>query len=88
MKNFDYVTQVIPRRIEGKKVFYTDAAGAEKSVKGDSIVIWGGLRARTDEAVTFAPAAGKAFYAVGDCTTKGGNIQKSIRSAYFAAVQI
>jgi thioredoxin reductase len=88
MKNFDYVTQVIPRRIEGRKVYYTDPSGAEKSVKGDSIVIWAGLRARSDEAVSFAPAAGKAFYAVGDCTTNGGNIQKSVRSAHYAAAQI
>jgi thioredoxin reductase len=88
MKNFDYETQVIPQRIDGKKVYYTNASGAEKSVKGDSIVIWAGLRARSGEAMTFAPSAGKAFYAVGDCTTNGGNIQKSVRSAHFAAAQI
>jgi NADPH-dependent 2,4-dienoyl-CoA reductase/sulfur reductase-like enzyme len=88
MKNFDYETQVIPQRIDGRKVYYTDASGAEKSVKGDSIVIWAGLKARSDEAVTFASAAGKAFYAVGDCTTNGGNIQKSVRSAHYAAAQI
>jgi NADPH-dependent 2,4-dienoyl-CoA reductase/sulfur reductase-like enzyme len=88
MKNFDYETQVMPQRIDGKKVVYTDASGAEKSVKGDSIVIWAGLRARSEAAVTFASAAGKAFYAVGDCTKNGGNIQKSVRSAHFAAAQI
>jgi len=88
MENFDYETQVIPQRIDGNKVYYTDASGKEKSVKGDSIVIWSGLKARTDEAVAFAPAAGKGFYAVGDCTTHGGNIQRSVRSAYFAAAQI
>jgi NADPH-dependent 2,4-dienoyl-CoA reductase/sulfur reductase-like enzyme len=88
MDNFDYETQVIPQRIDGKKVYYTDASGKEKSVKGDSIVIWSGLKARSDEAVAFAPSAGKGFYAVGDCTTNGGNIQRSVRSAYFAAAQI
>jgi thioredoxin reductase len=88
MENFDYETQVIPQRIDGKKVYYTDASGKEKSVKGDSVVIWSGLRARTEEAVTFAPTAGKGFHAVGDCTTNGGNIQRSVRSAYFAAAQI
>jgi hypothetical protein len=57
-------------------------------VAADSVVIWSGLRARTNEAMTFSSTAGKAFYAIGDCTTKGGNIQKAIRTAYFAAAQI
>ncbi len=88
MKNFDYLTSVIPTRISGKKVYYKDASGAEKSVKGDSVVIWGGLKARTDEAAAFGTCPTKAYYAVGDCTVKGGNVQKSVRSAYFAAAQI
>jgi thioredoxin reductase len=88
MKNFDYETETIVKRIADGKVYYTDASGAEKSVQADSVVIWSGLKARTEEAVKFSSAAGKAFYAVGDCTTKGGNVQKSIRTAYFAAAQI
>lgn len=88
LKNFDYETETIARRIEDGKVYYTDASGSEKSIAADSVVIWSGLKARTDEAVKFSAAAGKAFYAVGDCTTKGGNVQKAIRTAYFAAVQI
>jgi NADPH-dependent 2,4-dienoyl-CoA reductase/sulfur reductase-like enzyme len=88
MKNFDYITEAIATRISGKKVYYRDASGTEKFVKGDSVVIWGGLRAKSDEAMTFAASAGKAFYAVGDCTTNGGNVQKSVRSAHFAAAQI
>jgi 2,4-dienoyl-CoA reductase-like NADH-dependent reductase (Old Yellow Enzyme family)/thioredoxin reductase len=88
MKNFDYVTEAIATRIADGKVYYKDASGVEKSVTADSVVIWGGLKARTEEAVKFSAAAGKAFYAVGDCTTKGGNVQKSVRTAYFAAVQI
>jgi 2,4-dienoyl-CoA reductase-like NADH-dependent reductase (Old Yellow Enzyme family)/thioredoxin reductase len=88
MKNFDYVTEAIATRIADGKVYYRDASGAEKSVAADSVVIWGGLKAKTGEAVKFSSAAGKAFYAVGDCTTKGGNVQKSVRTAYFAAVQI
>ena len=88
MKNFDYVTEAIATRIADGKVYYRDASGAEKSVQSDSVVIWGGLKAKTGEAVKFSSAAGKAFYTVGDCTTKGGNVQKSVRTAYFAAVQI
>jgi NADPH-dependent 2,4-dienoyl-CoA reductase/sulfur reductase-like enzyme len=88
MKNFDYVTEAIATRIADGKVYYRDASGTEKSVAADSVVIWNGLKARTGEAMTFSDAAGKAFYAVGDCTTKGGNIQKAVRTAYFAAAQI
>lgn len=88
MKNFDYVTEAITTRIAEGKVYYRDASGVEKSVTADSVVIWSGLKARTTEAMTFSGTAGKAFYAVGDCTTKGGNIQKAIRTAYFAAAQI
>jgi thioredoxin reductase/2,4-dienoyl-CoA reductase-like NADH-dependent reductase (Old Yellow Enzyme family) len=88
MKNFDYITEAIATRIADGKVYYNDASGAEKSVPADGVVIWSGLKARTDEAVKFSAAAGKAFYAVGDCTTKGGNVQKAIRTAYFAAAQI
>ncbi len=88
LKNFDYETETIGKRIADGKVYYTDASGAEKSVSADSVVIWGGLKARTEEAVKFSSSAGKAFYAVGDCTTKGGNVQKATRTAYFAAAQI
>jgi 2,4-dienoyl-CoA reductase-like NADH-dependent reductase (Old Yellow Enzyme family)/thioredoxin reductase len=88
MKNFDYVTEAIATSIADGKVHYRDASGAEKSVAADSVVIWGGLKARTEEAVKFSAAAGKAFYAVGDCTTMGGNVQKATRTAYFAAAQI
>jgi len=88
MTNFDYITEAIATRISDGKVFYKDASGNEKSVQADSVVIYGGLKSRTVEAVKFSSSAGKAFYAVGDCTTKGGNVQKTIRSAYFAAAQI
>lgn len=88
MKNFDYATEAMATRIADGKVFYKDASGTEKSVAADSVVIWSGLKARTEEAVKFSESAGKAFYAVGDCTTKGGNVQRAIRTAYFAAVQI
>jgi 2,4-dienoyl-CoA reductase-like NADH-dependent reductase (Old Yellow Enzyme family)/thioredoxin reductase len=88
MKNFTSLTQVTPKKISGKKVVYTDASGKESSVKADSVVIFGGLKAKQDEAMKFGGTAKKAFYLIGDCTGSCGNIQKATRSAFFAASQV
>jgi 2,4-dienoyl-CoA reductase-like NADH-dependent reductase (Old Yellow Enzyme family)/thioredoxin reductase len=88
MKNFTSLTQVIPKKISGGKVTYTDTSGKEASVKADSVVIFGGLKAKQDEAMTFDGTAKKAFYLIGDCTGNCGNIQKTTRSAFFAASQV
>lgn len=88
MKNFSSLTQVTPTKISGGKVTYTDASGKENSVTADSVVIFGGLKAKQDEAMKFSGTAKKAFYLIGDCTGRCGNIQKATRSAFFAASQV
>jgi thioredoxin reductase len=88
MKNFDYTTEAIVKSISEGKVTYTDANGNEKSIPADSVVIWGGLKARTAEAMKFSGSAGKAFFAIGDCTSKGGNVQRCNHSAFYVASQI
>jgi NADPH-dependent 2,4-dienoyl-CoA reductase/sulfur reductase-like enzyme len=88
MKNFDYVTEAIPKNISEGKVTYTDVKGNEKSIQADSVVIWGGLKARTTEAMKFSGSANKAFFAIGDCTLNGGNIQRCTHSAFYVASQI
>jgi NADPH-dependent 2,4-dienoyl-CoA reductase/sulfur reductase-like enzyme len=88
MENFTSLTQVTPKKISGGKVTYTDASGKESSVKADSVVIFGGLKAKQDEAMKFSGTAKKAFYLIGDCTGSCGNIQKATRSAFFAASQV
>jgi hypothetical protein len=88
MENFTSLTQVTPKKISGKTVTYTDASGKESSVKADSVVIFGGLKAKQDEAMKFSDTAKKAFYLIGDCTGSCGNIQKATRSAFFAASQV
>jgi len=73
--------------ITGGKVTYVDSKGVEKSVQADSIVIYSGLKPRMDEAEKFIGSAGQVLL-LGDCTGKNGNIQKSIRSAFFVASQV
>ena len=87
LKNYDYLTEVMAKSISAGKVTYMDAKGNEKSIQADSVVIYAGLRPRTDEALKFSGTA-RQFMLAGDCTERGGNVQKAIRSAFFAASQI
>ncbi len=64
-------------------VSYWDSDGAEHTIPADSVVIAAGMRANSDEAISFY-APGDEIYMVGDCM-KVGNIQKAIRSAFFRA---
>jgi NADPH-dependent 2,4-dienoyl-CoA reductase/sulfur reductase-like enzyme len=88
MDNFDFITEAIATSISEGKVTYKDARGSEKSIQADSVVIYAGLKPRQDEALKFSGSAKNAFFSIGDCTSKGGNVQKSIRSAFFMASQI
>jgi 2,4-dienoyl-CoA reductase-like NADH-dependent reductase (Old Yellow Enzyme family)/thioredoxin reductase len=87
LKNFSFITQAIATGISADKVTYKDANGSEKSIQADSVVLFSGLKAKKDEALKFYGTA-KQFYTVGDCSEQGGNIQRSTRSAYFAASQV
>lgn len=87
LENFSYILEVTPTRISEGKVIYKDADGGEKSIQADSVVIYSGLKPRLTEAMSFSGAAGR-LHIIGDCTGKGGSVQKSIRSAYFAASQV
>lgn len=92
MDNFSYITEATVTRISKGKVIYVDAAKSEKSVNADSVVIYAGLRPKQDEAMKFYGSVDNpttnAFFPIGDCTGRCGNVQKSIRSAYFAAYQV
>jgi len=85
--NFSYVLETIATRISEGKVFYKDATGSEKSAQADSVVIYGGLRPKMDEAMKFSGSAGQ-FLLLGDCTGQAGTVQKTIRSAFFTASQV
>ncbi len=85
--NFSYFLEATVKNISGGKVIYADAAGSEKSLQADSVVIYAGLKPRMDEAMKFVGAAGQVLL-LGDCTGKNGTIQKTIRSAFFTASQV
>ena len=87
MNNFKYITNSRPALISKEKVTYIDAGGKGRSVKADSVVIYSGLKPRQDDAMKFIGSASQV-HILGDCSGKAGNIQKTIRSAFFVASQI
>lgn len=87
MDNFKVITGATVTRILEGEVIYVDAQGSEKSIPADSVVVYAGLKPRKDEALQFSGSASR-FLAIGDCSEMGGNVQRSIRSAFFAASQI
>ena len=84
--SFHYVLNASAKEIGDGFVTYTDKDGAEHRLAADSVVLSVGMRAKSDEALSFYGAAPR-FYFVGDCK-KPGTIQTTNRSAYVTAVQI
>jgi len=87
LKNFSAITRANATGISAGKVTYRDASGSEKSIAADSVVLFSGLKSKKDEALQFYGTA-KQFFTAGDCSEKGGNIQRCTRSAFFAASQV
>jgi 2,4-dienoyl-CoA reductase-like NADH-dependent reductase (Old Yellow Enzyme family)/thioredoxin reductase len=88
LDGFSYVLGSAATRIADGKVFYADSKGNEMSIQADSVVLYAGLKARQDEALRFYGSSKNAFFIVGDCTGKCGDVQKAVRNAYFTASQI
>ena len=84
--SFHYVLNASAKEIGDGFVTYTDKDGAEHKLAADSVVLSVGMRAKSDEALSFYGAAPR-FYFVGDCK-KPGTIQTTNRSAYVTAAQI
>jgi len=87
LKNFSVITEGTARAISAGSVSYADSAGNEKSIPADDVVVFAGFKPKKDEALKFYGSA-KQFFTVGDCSEKGGNIQKCMRSAFFAATEV
>lgn len=88
LDKFYYILEAMPKGISEGEVTYTDAKGDEKSIKADSVVLYGGLRQKKVDALKFSGSAKNAFLAIGECGGKGGNILNVTHSAFFAASQI
>lgn len=67
-------------------VTYVAKDGAEHRLEADSVVISGGMRPLTDEALSYAGHSGQ-FMAIGDCE-RPTNLQVNLRKAFGAASQI
>jgi 2,4-dienoyl-CoA reductase-like NADH-dependent reductase (Old Yellow Enzyme family)/thioredoxin reductase len=87
MKNCTSIMEAITTSVANGKVTYKDASGSEKSMQADSVVLYAGLKARQDEAMKFSGSAGQ-IYIIGECSGQGTGVQKSQRSAFFAASQV
>jgi len=87
LKNFSIITKGTAKSISAGNVTYADARGAEQSIQADDIVVYAGLKPKKDDALKFYGSA-KQFFAIGDCSEIGGDTQKCIRSAFYAASQV
>ena len=84
--SFHYVLNATAKEISEGKVVYTDKEGVDHELAADSVVLSVGMRAKSDEALSFY-GTGKEFFLVGDCK-KPGTIQTTNRNAYGVAMNI
>jgi NADPH-dependent glutamate synthase beta subunit-like oxidoreductase len=84
--NLKGIPSVTTKKVEGGKVTYVDAAGAEHTIEADSVVLCGGMNPCTDEALAFAGTA-EQFFIIGDANGCG-NLQRCNRDAFSKANQI
>ena len=80
------VVNAAAKEITADHVTYTDKDGAEHEIPADSVILSVGMRAKTDEALSFYGAS-QYFYLIGDCK-KPGTIQTTNRNAYGVCVNI
>lgn len=86
LENFHYITLAKTQAITREGVIYRDQAGVEHTVCADSVVLCGGVRPLTDEALALSRAADE-FYLIGDCETPG-SIHECMQTAHAAASMI
>jgi pyruvate/2-oxoglutarate dehydrogenase complex dihydrolipoamide dehydrogenase (E3) component len=77
------VTGARVTKVEGDAVVYTDEDNAEHSVSADSVVVAVGMKAKSDEALSYYGAADR-FFLIGDCA-KPATLHEAMRSAFAAA---
>ena len=83
---FHYVLSATAKKITADHVTYADKNGVDHDLPADSVVLSVGMRAKSDEALSFY-GTNPGFYMVGDCR-KPGTIQTTNRSAFATAMKI
>jgi len=84
--NLKGIVSVTTKKVVGSEITYVDASGIEHTIKGDSVVLCGGMNPCTDEALAFQDAANQ-FFVIGDANNCG-NLQSCNRDAFAKASQI
>ena len=85
-ENFTGIVGATCTKIEAHQVTYRDGQGSLHSIPCDSVVLSAGMRAKTEEALSYA-GAGQLFRMVGDCK-KAASLQQALRSAWTTAKTI
>ena len=83
LPNITTITNATCTCVAPDEIVYVDNEGAEHRQKAESIVLAAGMRANTDEALTFYGTGGK-FFMMGDCSHVG-SLQTTLRSAFSIA---
>jgi 2,4-dienoyl-CoA reductase-like NADH-dependent reductase (Old Yellow Enzyme family)/thioredoxin reductase len=86
LKNFSFMTGVTTTGIADGKVTYKDAAGNEKSLVADNVIVSAGRKPRKEEALKFYGSS-EMFFMIGDCNS-AGFLPEANRSAYAAVSQV
>jgi 2,4-dienoyl-CoA reductase-like NADH-dependent reductase (Old Yellow Enzyme family)/thioredoxin reductase len=84
--NLKGITKASTTKIEGNKVTYIDENGVSHTIEGDEVVICGGVKPNTANALKYASAAAE-FRLIGDADHVG-DIQQAVRSGFAAASQL
>jgi NADPH-dependent 2,4-dienoyl-CoA reductase/sulfur reductase-like enzyme len=84
--NFHALVNARVCEISEKAVSYQDPEGRVAEIAADLVVLSAGMKAKTEEALSFYGTAPE-FYMIGDCKT-AATIQQAVRSAYAAAMRI
>lgn len=84
--NFKSICKATTTEVGQGYVTYTDEKGQSHSIPCDDIVLSGGVKANTDNALAFASLA-EEYYVIGDCR-KPSNVHNANRTAFAVASRI
>ena len=85
-ENLRGITGATTLRVSGGDVLYRDREGGEHTVSADSVLICGGMRPCTAEALRYGGLTPR-FFAIGDCNGVG-SIQKCTSEAWSRAMML